>query len=309
MYISGTGLPTIRALRRHRLIACALAALLAACAPHAAAARPQQETLNSLARRSSIILRGTVQRLNASEEPQLAASPNTLVVKVDRMYAGAEIAGNQAGRSVTVILRSNRFKVGDRALFFGNPRYVGRSLTISSEGELAANDPRASEGEVERGVAARRDAPVEARLAASDFVFRGRVESVRPLADAGDQRLRDKTRERPSEHDPDWHAATVRVVKQVLGDGGDGAANGTVTIIFAASRDIMWFNSPKLRPGAEALFITHKPTRGEAQLLRGSGLLAFTERESARMVTEPFDVLPAPEEGRVRQMLLLKGVR
>jgi hypothetical protein len=306
MNISGLGLSTVRGLRRPRFIACALAALLVPCAPQAASARAQQETLAGLARRSSIILRGTVLRLNASEEPQLAASANTLVIRVERMYAGAEIAGNQAGRPVTVILRAHRFKAGDKALFFGNPRYVGKTLTIASEGELAAGDPRAAEGEVERGIAARRDAPVEARLAVSDLVFRGRVESVRPLADAADARLRDKTRVRPSEHDPDWHAATVRVVKPMLGDDGDN--NGTVTVVFAASRDIMWFNSPKLRPGAEAVFITHKPTRGETQLLRDSGLLAFTERESARMVTEPFDVLPVPQEGRVRQ-LLLKEVR
>jgi hypothetical protein len=296
-----------RALGFPRLFACALAALcLFGTTPVAtsAARRRQQETAVSLGLRSSIVLRGSVARLNASDEPQLAPTANTVVVKVSRMYIGSEIAGDQAGRDVTVILsRTPRFKVGDEAVFFGNPRFVGKSLTIADEGEIPAADARASTAEVERGVRARRDVPVRMRLAVADLVFRGKVEEVRPL-DAPNAAARERESEPSSEHDPEWRVASVRVETPLR-----GVKDGTVLIIFPASRDIMWFNSPKLQPGQEAVFIAHRPLRDELPLLRATGVLDFLRRQpAAELVTYPYDVLPATEEARVRE-LLTKEVR
>jgi hypothetical protein len=291
-------------LRGARLFSCALAALYAFGSPPAVSSvMRQQETALSLGARSSIIVRGSVARLNASEEPQLAPSTNTIVVKVSRMYIGSEIAGDQAGRNVTVILsRPPRFKVGDEAIFFGNPRYIGKSLTIADEGEIPAADPRASTAEVERGVRARRDLPVRMRLAVADMVFRGKVEEVRPL-EVSNASTMQREREPASEHDPEWQVASVRVVSPLR-----GAKEGTVLIIFPASRDIMWFNSPKLQRGQEAVFLAHKPLKEEEPLLRATGVLDFIRRQPAELVTHPYDVLPANEEARVRE-LLTKEVR
>jgi hypothetical protein len=294
-----------RVLRGARLFSCALAALYAFGSPPAASSvTRQQETAVSLGARSSIIVRGSVARLNASDEPQLAPSANTIVVKVSRMYIGSEIAGDQSGRNITVILsRPPRFKVGEEALFFGNPRFVGKSLTIADEGEIAAADPRVSTAEVERGVRARRDLPVRMRLAVADMVFRGKVEDVRPLANTADTAAKERGRESSSEHDPEWHVATVRVLNPMR-----GPKEGLVLIVFAASRDIMWFNSPKLQTGQEAVFLAHKPLKDEEPRLRATGVLELLMKQNAALVTEPFDVLPASDDGRVRE-LLSKEVR
>lgn len=293
-----------RVLRRSRLFSCALAALYVFGSPPAATSiTQQQDTAVSLGVRSSIVLRGSVARLNASEEPQLAPTANTIVVKVSRMYIGSEIAGDQTGRIVTVILsRPPRFKVGDEAIFFGNPRFVGKSLTIADEGEIPAADPRAATAEVERGVLARRDLPIRMRLAVADMVFRGKVEDVRPL-EPSDAAAKERGREPVSEHDPEWRVASVRVVTPLR-----GVKEGVVLIIFPASRDIMWFNSPKLERGQEGVFIAHKPLKEEETLLRATGVLDFIRRQPAELVTHPYDVLPATEEGRVRE-LLAKEVR
>ena len=49
--------------------------------------------LKDVAARSAIVVSGKVVRTNASEEPLLTASANTVVIKVSHMYAGSEIAG------------------------------------------------------------------------------------------------------------------------------------------------------------------------------------------------------------------------
>jgi hypothetical protein len=255
----------------------------------------QGDTAKSLAERSAIVVRGTVLRLNASDEPLQAPANNTVVIKVSRMYAGAEVTGDQTGRTVTVVLsRTMRLKVGSEGMFFGNPRYVGKSLTMVDVGEtLSPNTSGAAAADLETGLQLRRDLPLRERLATASLVFRGKVESERPLP-VTDRKFRVP----PSEHDPEWHVASVRVITPIRG----GERDTLVLIIFPASRDIMWFNTPKLRPGMDAIFITHKPEREQALLLRTTGVTAFIEKHPAELVTHPFDVRPVSDEERVRRL-------
>lgn len=259
----------------------------------------QEGAVQTLAERSAIVVRGKVLRTNASEEPLQAASARTLVIKISHMYAGTEIAGDQTGRNATVILsKPGSLKIGTEALFFGNPRFVGKSLTIADEGELisfAQNEKAPSD--LERGIRSRQDNPLRERLSIASMVFRGTVESVRPLGGALDRAK--KTVEPPSEHDPEWHVAAVRVTAPLLGI----EKGALVTVIFSASDDIMWFNSPKLKPGQDALFITHKPTKEDIRLLQAPGIAAFLEKQPAELVIHPFDLLSSSEEERVRSLL------
>ena len=270
----------------------AMTIALPMCSPSA-----QRGTVRTLAERSSIVVRGTVLRVNASDEPLQAASTSTLVITVSRTYAGSEIAGDQTGRSVTVVLsRPLELKVGTEALFFGNPRYVGKSLTMVDEGEITTSGLAAAEAELELGLQARRDVPVRQRLAAASKVFRGKVERESPLPAAGDPKDR---HDLGTEHDPEWHVAAVRVISALRG----AEENDLVHIIFPASRDITWFNSPKLQPEQEAIFIAHEPTDGELALMRATGVMAFLEKQPADLVTHPLDVLPASDDARVRGLI------
>jgi hypothetical protein len=53
------------------------------------------ESMAVLASRSSIIVLGTVTRERASEEPLVAPTSATAVIKIRRMFAGSEFAGDQ----------------------------------------------------------------------------------------------------------------------------------------------------------------------------------------------------------------------
>lgn len=259
----------------------------------------------SLAARSAIVVLGTVTRAGASEEPLLPPSAATVVIRVDRMLAGSEIAGDQAGHVATVILsRPGSLKAGSQALFFGNPRFIGKTLTIADEGELPP--PEAKTGALPpalaQGLQARRDIPIRARLAVAEMVFLGSVEDVRQLEGAEGEGPK---RELRDEHDPDWWAAMVRVRSSLRG-AEDGAL---VPIVFPASRDIVWLNSPKLASGDQALVLAHRPQEEELLLLRSTGVLRWIEQQHALLVTQPFDVLAPAEEKRVAGLLQNKEVQ
>jgi hypothetical protein len=283
--------------RRATLMAGALAALSLNGAQFVKPAMAQGEDAQALAKRSSIVVEGKVVRLKASLEPLLAASSRTVVISISRMHSGAGIAGDLTGRQATVILsdQAKPMKLGAEAVFFGNPRFIGQTLTIADEGELPA---AAAAAVVTANVGVtREDEALRERIAAATNVFRGKVEGERALA-AGTEA--DETRELASEHDPEWHVATVKVLTALKGAAKEG---DTVSVIFPASRDIMWFNTPKLKPGEEAIFLAHPPSQEGARLTEAPGVKSFLDKQPAVVVSQPFDAVPASDEARVRNLL------
>ena len=261
----------------------------------------QDETAKALAERSAIVLAGKVVRVNASLDPMQPASPRTVVIQVSRTYSGAEIAGDQTGRNVTIVLSSTAkpMQVGTEALFFGNPRFMGTTLTIASEGELIANAAALS-ADVTGGAQMQRDQPLRERIATAARVFRGRVESERPVAPAAALAAPAPAQQPPSEHDPEWHVASVRVVANLQ---GGGEQSQVVNVMFPASRDIVWFSAPKLAVGQEAIFITHTPDREDTRLMRAPGVAALLAAQPVEVVSQPFDTVPVTDEARVRALI------
>jgi len=277
----------------------AVAAICAAGAMLTVNAVAQDESAGALAERSSIVVAGRVLRINATLDPMQAASTRTIVITVSRMYAGAEIAGDQKGRTATVILSrpSTTLKPGSEGLFFGNPRFLGKSLTIADEGEMFGGAATTASANLEASFQARRERPLQERVASASSVFRGRVESEGALAAGPDQQGRSP--EPPSEHDPEWHVASVRVLAAIQ----NSEQGALVNVNFPASRDVVWFNAPKLSAGQEAVFITHKADKDDAQLMRAPGVANFLERQTAEVVSQPFDTVPSSEEARVRALV------
>jgi hypothetical protein len=262
----------------------------------------QTESAYSLAAHSSIVVEGQVVRAGASEEPLLAPSSSTAVIRINRMYAGAEFAGDQTGRTATVILsHASQLREGGQALFFGEPRFIGKTLTIADHGELAVD--RAEGPALAGGLQARRDLPIQMRLETATAVFHGLVEKVGPPPVTDRTKPGERDGELASEHDPEFQLAMVRV-RSVL----RGAPAGPVQpVLFPGSRDIMWFNGPKLKPGQDLILLAHRPTEGELTMM-SPALRAFAEKSRALVVTQPYDALPASEEKRVAGLIQAGGV-
>ncbi len=248
------------------------------------------------ARRSAIVVAGTVEATGASLEPLLTATGSTAVIHVEHTYAGAEIAGDLAGQRATVILSraGADLKPGSRAIFYGDPRFIGKTVTIADVGETPATEGVSTE--LSRGLHARLDAPLAARLAIAEVIFAGRVEQVRPV----DRKPNEDAATEVGEHDPELRLAMVRVASSLR-----GAKTGQlVPVAFADSCDIMWCNSPKLRVGQNAVIIAHQPKDDEAAITRSAApSLAIVKRARAVLVTAPFDVLPPAGVERVRVLL------
>lgn len=122
------------------------------------------------------------------------------------------------------------------------------------------------------------DSELAQRLAQAEVVVSGEVLSVAPLAP-----------QQPgirSEHNPDWWQATVEVQSVEKGN----VSTKTISVLFANSRDIAWYRSPKLKKGDRGIWLLHnrdisgKPVPGLA-------------------VTDSLDSQPPSELSRIRSLL------
>jgi hypothetical protein len=238
----------------------------------------QQPSLDDLVRTAHFIFIGDVVKLGSTTMPSVAPSANTAVVRVQDVLTLEPMFGAFRGRDITVELRDpQRF---EKTLFFTNIAVYGTSLDAieiahqSSDGsaEAARSAIRAAE---ERNL----DRAISARMARAEIVASGHVIDVRGVQ----KRMPD------SEHDPMWAVALVKVDAFLKGEGPS-----TLEVLFPASRDEMWIDSPKFKPGDTGVWLLQRNQQEKGfPKMRLAGLTAL----------DPLDVQPLAALAHLRELL------
>ena len=189
---------------------------------------------------------------------------------VARTPAASVICGTGVPRSVAV---------GRPLMFFSNIAVMGKSVAVKEVAHFDVTRSSTMAGQVADYNKSKPERDLQRRVASADLIVTGTVDSIGTRAAA---------REGPegSEHDPEWTQATVTVQSTEK-----GAAQQRVTVWFAASDDIRWFRSPKLKAGQSAVFLLHRPRERER------------DQPTGYTVVDQLDVQPAPQRDRVRQLI------
>jgi hypothetical protein len=257
-------------------------------------------TVDDLVKDATIIFRGSVQKVKAATLAEIEPTPETIVVKVDEVLHGSQAFRDYTGQAVTVQLTAGPVPaVGQNPIFYANSWLSGESLAVKGVARLdKAADTAAS---VARQKA---DKPLRDRLTAAQMVVSGKVTVVRPVPPAAVARaaadLQGGQTTRVTEHDPDWHEAVVQVARVEKGQLA-AAANNTVTVVFPASKDVLWYQAPKFQQGQEGMFLLHKtPAIPEAAAIVKARSADLPETYAA---PEPNDFLPNDQIEKARTLL------
>ncbi len=262
--------------------------VLAAFLPiHAACAQqPQVATV----RRANIVFVGTVTAVGASSFPGVAATPRTLVVRVEDVLDKPAALRLAAGDSVTVEAQDSTLARGARATFYTTGWVFGRGValrevaheTMPAQMSLAAR--RDSFRQLQRQVT---DSTLAERVRQADMIVLGRVESIR------EPTLLAQPRRRITEHDPDWQEAVIAVDSMIK-----GPASARVVVRFPRSQDIAWHRLPKFTAGQAGTFLLRRDT------LSGSPRAMMAGRQvTAYTVIAETDVLSTSDAPRVRALV------
>jgi hypothetical protein len=265
-------------------------------APTPTAPTPTAPTTPTIA---SIVFVGTVDALEAVTLPNLAASPNTSVVAVEKVLKKPDAIVLDQGDKVTVVAEGGTpLQKGTQALFFADGLIFGESLAVrllswepvssDTAGAAAADDPKVT-AQIQL-IQASADKDIQASIASADIIIVGRVKSVQPPSVA----TLAPEKQRVSEHNPDWQEAIIDV-QSVL----KGAADTTQVVVrFPASMDVMWAGYPKLTEGQEGTFLLQQDrlSSSATATLEGKAVTAYT-------VVSSKDVLSSGDSERIKSLL------
>ena len=269
--------PSPSAGRRRFLLAAALALVTLPASPLAAQTGEPTGGVGDLSAKAEVVFRGTVRLLNTSTVPADEGVGRS-VVRIDEVLSGSETLRRFVGKDVTVRLKEGTtVAAGQTRIFFANVWHFGESLGLIELGSVpapAAPQARAFREDVVKARQASADRQLKERMEAAQLVVAGRVTAV-------------KARPRIlSEHDPQWTEAEIDVSEVVKGT----APANKMTIQFAASDDVMWYRSPKLKAGQEGIWILRSG-------LAGAGAPQFLG------IAEPGDQLPISELNHAKALL------
>lgn len=266
----------------------------------------------------TFVFKGTVKKLKSATMKTVAVDSKTVVVTVDQLIEAPPDLEAYAGQEITVQLSGAiKPKVGQQLIFHTVSGQYGESIEVRSLSEepvqathsamlSAAVDP------VER----HRDRQRRRHFEDADLVVSGKVLAVtlppsEQTASASKSALgasATKRRKPVSEHDPKWRDAVVEV--DDVHKGKDKKKQ--IIVRFPASKDVMWYNAPKFRPGQQGHFMLQK-TKGEKPSKRGKtskkGAAAAAaagepaETTDTYVALDPLDFQPLSEPGGIKKII------
>ena len=249
-----------------------------------------QQPAVATARRANIVFVGTVTQVGAASFGAVAATPRTLVVRVEDVLDKPAALHLGAGDSVTVEPLDTTLKSGARATFYSTGWVFGRGIavrevaheTMPAQQSLAAR--RDSFRQLQRQV---NDTALAERVRQADMIVVGRVEAIRAPTSMT------PTHRRITEHDADWQEAVITVDSMIK-----GPPSAQVVVRFPGSQDIAWHRLPKFSAGQTGTFLLRRDT------LSGSPRATLAGRQvTAYAVVAGADVLATGDAPRVRALV------
>jgi hypothetical protein len=212
-----------------------------------------------------------------------AVQGTKVVVHVDAVaYAGPDIAelNDTWGTTVTIDLQTGNLGVGARVFFLTQlSSYDARGLEVLELGrvdttrfpQFAVDVPR-----IKQLFAAN---PLYARVATSCRIVTGGVGAIDTFDSAC-----------TSEHCPVWQLAAVDVA-EIL--GGPAISARALDVGFASSRDVAWYQAPKLAAGQQGVLLLHRPVAP----------VPFSTATPQLIVIDPLDVHPMSDEATITNLI------
>jgi hypothetical protein len=250
------------------------------------------QQISDLARRAAFIVVGRVVKSKASLDPALA-SDNTVIISVDQVLTSPAMFAAIVGQQITVRLPPGAsLKTGQRRTFFANGWVYGATLAVDAVGVTEETDAASLRPALADAHSEARDQAVKARLDSSVLGVVGTVTSVARTG-PGTGPI--------SEHDPDWHEATIQVDEVIKGE----QTTKETRVLFPKSDDARWRGVPKYSEGQQGIFMLQRATDQAPGGLAPHVLKAAAEAPEAPNALTALhhdDYLPLSELERVRAL-------
>lgn len=202
--------------------------------------------------RSDLIFRGDVLKLFTSTV-DLPDASDVGLVRVTQIIEGDAVLRDYLQQPITVRFKDIKdVKPGMSAVFYARLWISGNGLAVEEVAMRKVSgdqDFLREEKDIKQERTKMEEESLSADIKRADVVVVGRVLSLKRLP---------VTTTKETEHDPEWTEAEIAVDEGLKGNPKRGE---TVKVTFAASKDVMWYRSPKLVRGRSAVFLLDRDVK------------------------------------------------
>ena len=173
----------------------------------------------------------------------------TAVVDVLEVIRAPAAFARLVGQQVTVRLVSSAgsLTAGETVVFFARGASFSDTIVVEELGRQRLATAADVVAGLQDALSLHSAEPLQGRLQRASAVIVGRVATVHPSTVMAASALT-----RPmSEHDPHWTEAVVEVRRTISGS----VTGNPVTVMFAASIDVMWYRAPKYHAGQQGIWL------------------------------------------------------
>jgi hypothetical protein len=250
----------------------------------------RKKQVSNYATESAFIFVGKVVKPKAATMEGIAGS-NTAIVQVERVVSAPDIFGSLGGQQITARFKNaSDVKKGRSLTFFANGWIFGASIAVDVVGTAPQTPPLAAASLVRDAKVSMSDRMVKARIDSAEIGVAGRVAAV-AKSDRGPTHI--------SEHDPNWHEATIDVDEVVKGKKNVKQ----VKVLFPDSDDVRWHKVGKYAAGQQGVWLLQPGQRQDSKGIPAKVMAAVPAGRDVLTALHPCDYLPLHELERVRALV------
>jgi hypothetical protein len=249
-----------------------------------------KKQVNKYAAESAFVFVGKVVKPKAATMEGLARD-NTAIVQVERVISAPDIFSSLGGHQITArFKKASDIKKGGSLTFFANGWIFGASVAVDVVGTAAETPAPAAASLVRDAKVSMTDSMLKARIDSAELGVAGRVAAV-ARSDKGVTHI--------SEHDPNWHEATIDVDEVVKGKKDVKQ----VKVLFPNSDDVRWHNVGKFAPGQQGIWLLQPGQKQDTKGIPAKVMAAVPAGPDVLTTLHPCDYLPLHELERVRALV------
>lgn len=250
---------------------------------------------------AAFVATGKVIKLNASTLPDVETA-NTLIFQVESVIKSPSLFADLAGHQVTIRFdKLPDVKEGAEMTVFANGWIFGATVGLDAVSYTLDSDTQVAAAGVAKDTTTTEEADLKDRLNSAATVVVGKVSSVEKKPDDPAmfaQLVPNETQTtRISEHDPDWHEATIQVNETLK-----GAAAPEVKVLFPKSDDVRWYGVNKFEEGQQGIWLLQNSQNQNTAGI-APRLLAAIPREPALTALHTNDFVPLDDLGKIKSLL------
>ena len=246
--------------------------------------------IGKYATQSAFIFSGKVVKSKAATLQGLPTD-NTLIVQVNHITKAPDMFKALTGQEVTV--RFNRLpqlRTGANITVFANGWIFGNTLAVDAVGYVEETEKRELAERVQQAQSDSRDEELKERLDNAELGVVGKVVKVEK---------KEVQTTHISEHDPNWHEATINVDEVVKGKKN----TKEVKVVFPQSDDVRWHKFKKFSEGQQGIWLLQKGTKQNPKGIPPKVMAAIPQGKDILTTLHPVDFLSLNELGKVKSLL------